>query len=271
MVRFLLQKIKKWRLNLFDILVMVAILIVIGTFLWLRQSKKTEWINVRLVVANDEWWWEGQPPQWWYVDSLQIGQIAYSSFGEKTAEITNVDIFDVGAYRRRAFIDIMLKGAYDTQRKLYLYNFQPLQIGKPLDLTFGKNNVRGIIAYIENISVVYSQKQIEVKVLKVRPWVADSLTKGLEMKDSQGRVLAKIDDVKTEIATFYEFSDIRGQRIQVTDPEFRDVTVKITIKTFTSGATDYFVDRAAIKIGEKIWFQFPQSVIRDAEITKIFE
>lgn len=270
-ITLIIQKVKKWRLNALDIIIITAILVVVGIFLWLRISKKTEWINVRLVVANDEWWWEGQPPQWWYVDSLQSGQVAYSSFGEKVAEIVNVDIFDIGAYRRRAFIDITLKGAFDSQRKLYLYNFQPLQIGKPLDLTFGKNNVRGIITYIDDISITYSQRQIEVRVLKVRPWVAESLTKGLEMKDSQGRVLAKIDEVKTENAIYYEFSDIRGQRIQVIDPEFRDVTAKVTIKTFTSGVTDYFVDRGAIKVGEKIWFQFPQAVIREAEITKIFE
>lgn len=271
MLELFIQKVKKWNINLFDVLVLTAIILVIGVFLWLRASKKTEWINVRLVVANDEWWWEGQPPQWWYVDDLKVGQTAYNSFGEKVAEIYNIESFDTGGYKRRAFIDLRLKGAYEKKRQIYTYNFQPLQIGKPLDLTFGKHNVRGLITYIDKIEIDYKQKKIQVRLAQVNTWIAESIRNGIEMKDSQGRVLAVVESVEVRPYTYYEFSDIRGQMIKVTNPDFREVLVTLTINTFESGGYTYFVDRAAIKIGEKIWFQFPQAVIREAEITKIFE
>lgn len=197
--------------------------------------------------------------------------MAYNSFGEKVAEITNVENFDVGAYTRRLYVDVQLKGSYDKKRKIYLYNFQALQIGKPIDLTFGKNNVRGLITYINDPKIDYTQKKISVMIHKTRPWIADSYTPGMEMKDSLGRVLARIDTVRTTLAQYYEFSDIRGKTILVVDPDFRDITLDLTIATFRSGDTAYFIDRAAIKIGEKIWFQFPNAAIRDAEITKIIE
>lgn len=267
----IIHKLRLRKFNLFDGLVIVVLLVVASSFLWLRLSRKTEWVNLRLVVTNDEWWWQGNPPQYWYADNLRPNQQAYNSFGEKVAEITNVESFDVGAYTRRLYVDVQLKGSYDTKRKIYLYNFQPLQIGKSIDLTFGKNNVRGLITYINDPKVDYVQKKIEVSMRTIRPWVADSYVPGVEMKDSLGRTLARIDSVQTTLAQYYEFSDIRGKTILVVDPDYRDVTLRLTIATFRSGDTAYFIDRAAIKIGEKIWFQFPNAAIRDAEITKIFE
>ncbi len=270
-MKFIIPKFRPSRINIFDLSVITIVLLVLGTFLWLRMAQKNEWISLRVMVTNDEWWWQGNPPQFWYADNLRPNQQAYNSFGEKVAEITNVESFDVGAYTRRLYVDVQLKGAYDKKRKIYLYNFQPLQIGKPIDLTFGKNNVRGLITYINDPKIDYTKKKIEVTLRQVRPWVAGSYLPGMEMKDSLGRVLARIDSAQTTLAQNYDFSDIRGKKILVVDPDYRDVTLQLTIATFRSGDTAYFIDRAAIKIGEKIWFQFPNAAIRDAEITKILE
>lgn len=260
------------KFNLFDGLVILVLLVVAGSFLWLRLSRKTEWVNVRVVVSNDEWWWEGAPPQWWYADGLSVGQSAYDSFGKKIVEITNIQNFDIGGYRRRVFIDVKLRGAYDTKRQVYLYNFQPVQVGKPLDLTVGKNNVRGVVTYIENAPQAYQEKKIEVKIFGVRPWVASSYTQGLTMKDSLNRPLVSIEDVVVEpsVATLI-VETTGGVEKRYAPSLFRDVTLRVRIKVFQSNGVDYFVDRAAIKVGEHIWFQFPQAAIRDAEITKIFE
>ncbi len=262
---------KKFHLNIFDILIVLLVCCVIGTLLWQRVSKKTEWITIRLVIANDEWWWEGQPPQWWYVDELQRGLTTKNTFGETVAEITNIDVFDIGGYRKRAYVDLKLKGSYDKKRSVYLYNFQPLQIGKPLDLTFGKQNVKGLVIYINKGSPKYTNKRIEVKVSKAEPYEAMSLVQGMKMKDSVGRTLVSIDAVSVVPYIEYVFSDIRGTFVPASNPAYRNVILQLTIQTFTSANIEYFMDRAVIKIGEKIWLQFPQTAIRDAEIIRIIE
>lgn len=262
---------KRYHINIFDIIVACVVVAIIGSLIWLRASRRSQWISIRLVVSNDDQWWEGSPPQWWYIDSLEKGQTSRNSIGESIAEITNIQSFDAGAYRRRAFIDIRVKGSYDTKRQVYLFNYQPLQIGKPLDFLFGKNNIHGIVTYIDTINIPYTEKTIEVKLLGARTWVAESYTKGLEMKDLQGNMLARIDKVDIHPATWFQFSDIRGQLIQVYNPEAKDVILTVTLKTFSSNGNLYFVDRASIKIGEHIWFQFPEAVARDAEIIKILK
>lgn len=247
-------------------------LLTVVVLLWMRMAQKPEWITIRLALTNDEWWWEGAPPQWWYVDTLSVGQTSKNTFGETVAEIKNIESFDVGAYRRRAFVDLRLKGAYDKRRQMYLFNYQPVQIGKSLDLTFGKNNIHGIVTYVDKLPQGYTPRTIEVKLAAVAPWVAQSYKEGLTMTDSQGRPLAKILSVTTVPSTVQEVVDI-GERTQKrTDGSlFRDVLLEVQIQTYQSSGVDYFVDRAAIKIGEHIWFQFTQTVAREAEITKILE
>lgn len=268
----IIHKYRRLSFNVFDALVVGLMVLALLSFVWLRVSRKTEWITLRLVVANDEWWWEGAPPQWWYVDGLQAGQTAKNALGETVAEIVNVQSFDVGAYRRRAFVDIKVKGAHDTRRQVFLYNYQPLQIGKSLDLTFGKNNVRGIITYIDNLPQDFKEKTIEVKLAAVHPWVTSSFYPGLKMTDSQGHPLASILSVDVVPSSVKEVVEIHeNKEIKFPPALFQDVTLRVKIKTFHSGGVDYFVDRAAIKIGERIWFQFPQTLVRDAEITRIIE
>lgn len=262
---------KKFRLNLFDILIGVLILTVIGSLLLLRMTKKPQWITVRLVVANNDWTYEGAPPQWWYGDNISPGQKAYNSFGRAVAEIVDVTNFDIGAYRRRTFVDIKLQGSFDSKRQLYLYNYQPIQIGKALDLTFGKQNIRGIVTYINELPG-YTTRVVDVRLSALRPWVAASYKQGLTMTDSQNKTLAEIQSVTSRPSVVREVVETG----QFTEKKYDgsgyvDVEMRLKLQVFQSGGVDYFVDRAAIKVGEQISFQFPQTTAREAEIIRIIE
>ncbi len=272
-MRSIIQKVRIFlrSLTIFDLLIILAIVAVATVFLILRFSRKQEWVPARIMVSNDEWWWEGQAPSYWYVDDIVSGMTATNSFGETIAKITSVSVFDNGAYGRRAYVDVMLNTNYDKRKNVFLFNFQPLQIGKPIELTFGTHNIQGLVTYIGNDKVAYEDKKIEVKVYKVRPWVVDKYVVGLQMKDTVGTALATINEVKIDPHVEYEFSDIRGTSVPVNDPDYRDVTLSLTIKTFSSGGNNFFMDRAVIKIGEYVWFQFPEVAVREAMISKIIE
>lgn len=269
----IIQKTKRLvrSLTLFDWVVFLLVLSVVGVFLAIRFSKKQQWLPVRVIVTNDDWWWEGQAPSFWYVDDLSPNMTATNSFGETVAKISDVSIFDVGAYGRRAYVDVLLNATYDKTKNVYLFNFQPLQIGKPIELTFGTHNVRGLVAYIGDDKIEYEDKKIEVKVYEVRPMVAEMYVEGLEMKDTLGNVLASVEEVKVDPHIKYEFSDIRGTSLPFNDPDYRDVTLVVNIKTFRSGGNNFFMDRAAVKVGELIWFQFPEVAVKEATISRIIE
>ena len=266
-----MKLLKKSPITLFDLLIICAFLVVFIGFFSLRASKKTQWVTVRLIVSNDEWWSEASPPQWWYVEGLTPGQVSKNSLGDTIAEIVNVDNFDIGQYRRRAFIDIRIKGSFDKKRGVYIYNYQPIQIGKALDFTFGKNNVHGLVTYIDSQPQPYKNRTIEVKLSAVRPWVAQSYTQGLEMKDTQGRVLAAVQSVSIAPSTVNEVTELGETQKKFSGSYYNEVVLVVKIKTYESAGIEYFVDRSAIKVGSRIWFQFPKTIIREAEIIRIIE
>ena len=241
--------------------------------LFARISRKKEWVSIRVKITNEEWWWEGQPPYYWYVQDLSLGQESYNTFGEKVAEIVNIENFDSGGPRRMIFIEMKLAAFFNKKKKVYMYNYQPLEIGGPIDLSFGKNNIRGLITYIGSEEIPYVEKEIEIKMFALYPWVAESYKTGLEMKDSLGRVLAQIEGVQIQAAEDYEFYDLKNRRfvIKGIDERRKDVTLRLKIKTFNHNGVSYFIDGAAIKIGEVIWFHFPEATTKEAIISKIFE
>ena len=204
---------------------------------------------------------------------MSIGQKSYNTFGQKIAEITDLHIYDIGASRRLSFIDVTLMASFDKRRQIYLYNFQPLQIGKPLDLTFGESNVRGLVTHIGSDELTYTDKEIEVQLFAVYPFEADSYKKGLQVKDSQGRVMAEIESAEVKIAQSYEFFDEAKRRFVVkgVDPTRRDVTLRLKIKTIPQNGSYYYIDGAAVKVGGEIWFQFPQTIAKKAIVSKIIK
>ena len=62
----------------------------------------------------------------------------------------------------------------------------------------------------------------------------------MQMKDSQNRVLATVNSIDIKLARQISFSDIRGQNIEVINPQLRDVSLQITIKAFKSSASHAF-------------------------------
>lgn len=258
------------KLKPLDFIFIGAILLVVAFYLYSKITRTQEWIHVTLRVEEGEIWWDGKQAPYWYVDDLKVGLEAYNSFGEKEAEVTDLTIFDKGGPGRFALIDLKLKGTFNQKKDLFLYQFQPLQIGRSLDLTLGKHQIEGLVTYIQD-EPDYVWKTIKVKLEQVEPWVAQNYQAGLKQKTWGGQDIAEVLSVQIKPAQMVAYSDIRGQRIITTDPILKDVDLTLKVKGFASGNNHYFIDGAVLKIGDTIWFQFPEFSIRQAEITEIIE
>lgn len=234
--------------------------------------KKEEWISITVKPAPDSWWWDSQPPEHWYIDNLSVGQKSFNTFGKNIAEITNLQTIDSGGARRISYIEMKILASYDKKRKIYQYNFQPLQIGKPIDLTFGANNVHGLVTYIGSDGIKYINKEIDVKIFAAFPWEAESYKQGMQMKDSLGRVLVEIKSVNVKNSQNYEFYDTAGRRFVVsgTDENRKDITLRLKINAHQSKNSVVFIGGEAIKIGEEIWLHFPNVIVKRAIISKIY-
>lgn len=239
-------------------------------FLYNRFTKKSIWINARVLISNNEWWWTGEAPPYWLVENLEEGMISFNSFGEGTAEIKDVEVFSLGGPNKQAFVDLKIKVSYDKNRQIYLYNFQPIQKGKPIDLTFGSNNVNGLIVSLNSEPEERILKKVKVKMQYVEDWLANSYEVGMEMKDSKGRLLARIDNIIINDSNLDHIRFMNGGIYYAKD-SFKDVFMDITLTSLKDNEGYYrFVDGASIKIGEDIWFHFPE-IVAKTKIMKIIE
>jgi len=278
LIASIIQKINlfKRRLNFFDIMIIFLLLVVLVFFIYNRLQRNSIWTDIRISVENTDWWYEGSPPNYWYAGNLKVGDIVTNSFGNKVAEIVNIDNYDLGGPYRTIYVDLRIKTDFDKNKNQYLYEFKPLVVGSSLSLNFAKEQLKGLVVKIGNEEIKYSYKTIKVvikndKETEILPSLADKIHIGDKSYDTKGDLIAEIISVKSKIASYYEFSDIRGKNIEVYDPDYRDLEITLKIKSFEGLNRNFYINDAVLKIGTLVWFQFPEYALENARIIEIID
>ncbi len=231
-------------------------LVLLGSFfLFSKIKKKTTWVTAQVIMGDGELWWDGEPVQYWMVDALEPGMYSKNSFGEKVAKITDVESFSIGGKYKSAVVTLDLKVTYDTEKELYLYNYQPIEKGKSIDINFGTSKVMGLVTgFGETTQRVW--KKMLVKQVFVEDWVAENYYSGMEMKDSKDRVLAKVNNVTVTNSKTQRVSVYNGE-LYMSGENFKDLIYEIEVlSTKDSDGTYRFVDGTPLKVGNTIWFNF---------------
>lgn len=268
------------RLTIFDyltILVVITSLIFLDFFIF----KKEKWIKVEVRVTRPEWWWKSKNPPYWLVDQIKKGSAQYDTLGRKVAEVLEVRNYELGGNRKVVYLTLDVKVEVDKRKKKLKFEHRPLEIGKPVELEFGTIGFQGLVTFIEGIPDLrnWEDKIVEARVLAVSnifpetlgvlPWKAEAIKVGDQMKDSQGRVIAKILAKKVLPAEkIVTTSD--GRVLMRQDPVKKDVILKVKLKTFKQENINYYLDDIKVKVGSAIFLALPEIDILP-EITKILE
>lgn len=260
------------KLTVIDWVVGILLLGIVGFFLISSTMKAQRWVTVTLRVSGDQWYYNLAPPEYWYANNLVRGQVAYDSFGKKTAEILSVENYDIGGPNRLIIVRLKLLTSFNKKSKTYTFNYQTLQIGSPLDLTFGTNNLHGLVTYIDSTSIPYAMTDIQVKLLGVYPWEAASYQPGLQMKDFEGNTVATIRSVETQDTQAIQLQNQYGGLVAIPslNSQYKDVTLRLSLKTIPVHGVPFYIDGSAIKIGNHIWIEFEHTALKNAIISNIY-
>lgn len=269
----IIQKINhfKRKLNFFDYIIIFLLFVVIAFFAYSRLQRNSTLVNVRVSIENLDWWYQGIPPSYWYLADLKKGEALTNSFGKKIAEVVNVDNYDLGGYSRAIYVDLKMEVDFDKKKNQYLYEFKPLVTGSSLVMNFANQQLRGIVISVGEEEIEYFYKTIKVEVRDVEPSLADKVLVGVKSYDTNGEVIAEILDAKKTLTSYYTFSDIRAKKIEVVDPEFRDLEIVLKVKSFRELDREFYINKAVLKIGAKIWFQFEDFALEDTKIIEIVD
>lgn len=257
------------KLHFFDWLVLAGIAVIIVFFFYLRAARKTEIVSVRVLFTRDDWGTQTSNTPFWMAHELNPGDKAYNSLGSVVATLKTVEIVDTGGPYRNAQVVVDLEVQYDEKNHTYSYNYQPLQIGKTLNLAFEKGAVRGVVIQIADEEISYTYQTVELWIRGVLPEVAREFFVGLQATDSSGEVVAEVENVRILPNEYYQFSQSLNRSVLANNPSLRDVKFWVTLKSFQNGPTFYYVNNAALKIGNEIWIEFPRVSSGPAVITAV--
>lgn len=225
-------------------------------FLFSKIKKKSTWITAQVVMGDGELWWEGEPVQYWMIDALEPDMYSKNSFGEVVAKIIDIESFNIGGQYKRAVVTLELRVTYDTEKELYLYNYQPIEKGKSVDINFGTSKVLGIVTGLGEIEE-REWRKIVVRQDFIEEWLAETYKEGMEMKDTKGRVLARIGKVTINNSKFQRVN-VYNSELFVSTENFKDVIYEVEVlSTQDADGTNRFIDGTPLKIGNTIWFNFP--------------
>jgi len=274
LIRRIIQDIKVFinKLNIFDYLIIFLLLFVLIFFIHNRLQRRVVWTNVRVAVENVDWWYgSGTPPRYWYGNNLLAGAQAKDAFGQTVAEVVDIDNYDQGGPYRMIYVDLKLRVDFDKNKNQYLYEFKPLSVGSSLIINFPQHQLRGIIVQTGADEIDYFFKTIRVVKNGVYKPIADQIKEGDKAYDSSGNVVAEIIEVKKAVTNFYTFSDIRGEMIKTFNPDYSDLDIVLKVKAFNTLDRDFYINNTVLKVGSKIWLQFKDYAIEDAQIIEIMD
>lgn len=252
-----------------DLVVIGAIVAGVFMLLQMRSQRQTQWVMVQIKVSQEEWWWQANGPEYWYGQNLIAGTEGHNSFGETVAELVKIESSDAGLARNRVIIWTKLRVNYDEEKNEYIFGFQPLQVGKGIELSFGPQQIKGLVVGIGQEIPAPVERLVEIKVFQLDPKAAESLKKGLENKNSAGETVLKIEALEISQTVRSEFSDIRGRMVQVDDPNFVQIWANIRMRVTEDGERYITSDGQPLKIGGEIALQFPQTVLTRAVVLDI--
>lgn len=234
----------------------VAILIFLA-FLFFRKPS-TLIATIKVNEDNIAWWNMGTRS--WFAQMFYPGMKEKDGLGKATAEVLSIKSYDTSPARKAAYLTVRLNTVYNRASNQYTYRGKPILIGSNLKLYLDNLQVEGLITAVEGakdprqkvVLLVESQIRDETPVYPetsgTKPYIADALSEGQEIKDDQGNTIIKIlkkrvEDAQRVVTT----SD--GRVVIQTNPLRKDVFLTLQVRANRVANRYYIFDDVPILIG----------------------
>lgn len=275
-----LQIVKKLKpLDWFVALLTLGIICFLG-FSSLNQDR---WITIEFKLEPTDAYTDnvdGLLVPYWVADSIKPGDTQNDSLGQKNLQILSVKRW--GAQNEQTWVTATIKAKYVSTQKKYTYLYQPLEIGRSIDLTINGTYVHGVITYMQGFSDERPTRTITVNARLidnltpystftrgVDPWIADAIKAGDVMKDVSGKTIAEILSVDVQPAErVVTTSD--GRVVDGNDPLKKDVNLTIKLTVTKQNDSYIYLEDTPIKVGEPFPVFFNQILLHPT-VTQIFE
>lgn len=248
--------------------VFVAV-IATAVFFFLRRA---QYVTLTLRVSqSDSLDLYGAPS--WYLENLKPGMQEKDVFGRPLISLVRTYNYPSNAGYEVMYVTMKLLSTYNKRSNTYNYEGVPLLIGSFQSFKFNGILVRGVVHRIDNENQKREEKKFLVKGF-INPvlignqdalaanaisngvdlYLSRLFEKGLEMKDFDGKVVAKINDIKKSFATrkfIYQNS-----LIEVPDYQKEKIELEVELTTVKVGENYLFREETPMIINSNIYLDF---------------
>lgn len=261
-------------ITLIDFMIGILGLLFVG-FLLFHFRRKRSFVYVDLTFQRQDWNTDSFPPEYWEVNKLHIGQTGYNSAGKEMILIEEIEknIWDGG---RRMYIEIAVRldAVYNTTTKTYVYDGNPLLVGKELSLNFDNTAFTGIISNVyENQNQRFADYQLADAEIKVRyrnydPWHAEAI-RDFTVKNSKDEVVLNTKSVEISPAKKVVVTDI-GEVLLRWNPIKKDVVATFELpNVLCINNICYYNHYQTFMIGEEFWADSGNTYVRGGSVMSV--
>lgn len=204
------QSLNKPKISFFTFIIIgsCALLIIYFAYTFFRKST---YITITLKVGLDLVNAYGPTSKHWYTHYFYIGMKEKDGFGKPTAEVLQIRSYDISD-SKSLYATVKILSVYNRNSNQYTFRGKPLLIGSPLQLYLDNLLVNGLITNIEGAKDSRTRKKfiVETQLMGdstvfpetsgVKPYLAEAIPEGLEIKGDQGNVEVKVIKKKVENA-----------------------------------------------------------------------
>ncbi len=242
------------------------LLLVFGYFL---LAPHTQEVSVVIRLADkDMIWLDNGSPRSVSVESIRPGIKETDAFGRVSAEVVRVSSFDQPVresqyiQKKTVYVTLRLRASYNEKKDQYRYQGTVLQMGDWVRFTVQSSIINGLVMQIpsrndQQQTPVLLNAQLKTEgpfthepfseTTGVDRYIADAITVGDKVTDSEGNVLAEVLEKTVNPATRITIDQYGVVHTQQ-DMRKYDVTLSLRVTARRIGDELYYLDLVRLKV-----------------------
>ena len=258
--------------------VLILLVISVGIGFFYIFLRKPTYLSVEIKVGSEAVYYEGGTTKAWLSQFIHEGMTEKDGLGKTIADVVKIRSYDT-ANTKAMYATTRILAVYNRNSNQYTFRGKPLLVGSTIRLYLDRVLVDGLITYIEGVPDPRIKKRLVVEaqlinetnvfpeVSGVKQHIADAITEGQEVKDSQNNTIIKVikkreEDAKKIVTT----SD--GRTFVQTYPLRKDVYLTLEVQALLIGDRYYVLDDIPLIIGWGIPIN-TKTFVASPEITSI--
>lgn len=272
LLKLLKKQLKRMKTTDYLLLLLLIPVIVFALFYFRREK---QYVFIDLTYTRTNWNNYLEPPEYWEVDDIQIGDSVYNGLGEEIATITDIEKnIWAGGTRNSVELQLRMTAIFDTRTQKYVVDGKPLLIGDKLSVDLGNNKFDG---EIKNIYINESERYtgytkaralLKVKYRMIEAWHAEALTDFIQT-NSKGDVVVRVLSTTILPAEVMVPTD-DGRAVKANHPFMKDVEMEVELpRVLCREEACFYNNYGTFMIGSGFWADSGRVNIANASVVDV--